>query len=73
MSSRPVQSGEELGGGRGAQKTRGGGGAPERKRLEGRRVDADLREDWSHSSSHPETHPARRGEGVRWRGEEVGD
>lgn len=62
MSSRPVQSGEELGGGReGGQKTRGGGGAPERKRLEGRRVDADLREDWSHSSSHPETHPARRG------------
>lgn len=62
------------GGWGGAPKTRGGGGAPERKRLEGRRVDADLREDWSHSSSHPETHPARRGEGgVRWKGEEVGD
>lgn len=32
-------------------------------------MDADLREDWSHSSSHPETHPARGGgRGERWGG-----
>ena len=30
-----------------------------KERLEGKRVDVDLREGWSHCSSHPETHPAR--------------